>query len=446
MSELQIYIVLGVFGSVILAIAFNIVDMAVAALIGVCVLIALGILNEDDLLIATSISGGPLSLLFGGMVVARILSTTGLFELIGDIYLRATGGSGRRFLFLLMALVAPICAFLPNATTVILLAPIIIRVATALGTDIVGPMVLTAIVSNAAGLLTLVGDPATFLIGSSIGMSFGEYLRRVSLGGVLALLVIVPLLPLLMRDVWRVRMPLPPPAARARIARPVYAACSLAVLGTMIVLFVLGERLPTRVVPPTVAMIAGALGLLVGFAAKVEPTDNVLRDVDWKTLLFLGSIFCLVQAVAKTGLLPQLALKLYAAFGTELTLVALTMIGGIGLLSAVLANVPVAAASILVVKGYLVAAEAVPDAALDAHFTQWPSATIPVFVAMMFGATLGGNATLIGASANIVSAGICARHGRVITFATFLRFGLPITVIQLAVSALYVLVLSRWMK
>jgi Na+/H+ antiporter NhaD/arsenite permease-like protein len=133
-------------------------------------------------------------------------------------------------------------------------------------------------------------------------------------------------------------------------------------------------------------------------------------------------------------------------FGTELTLVALTLIGGIGLLSAVLANVPVAAASILVVKGYLVAAEAVPDAALSASFTQWPAATIPVFVGMMFGATLGGNATLIGASANIVSAGICARHGRALTFSTFLRFGLPITVVQLAASAVYVLVLSRWVN
>ncbi|MGT2494887.1 SLC13 family permease [Cupriavidus basilensis] len=95
MSELQIYIVLGVFGAVILAIAFNLMDMAVAALIGVCVLIALGILNEQDLLSATRTSGGPISLLFGGMVVARILSTTGIFDRIGDLYLSATGGSGR---------------------------------------------------------------------------------------------------------------------------------------------------------------------------------------------------------------------------------------------------------------------------------------------------------------------------------------------------------------
>ncbi len=100
-------------------------------------------------------------------------------------FLRATRGSGKRFLLLLIALVAPICAVLPNATTVILVAPIIIRVALALEVDIVGPMVLTAIVSNSAGLLTLVGDPATFLVGSSIGMTFTQYLAKASLGGLL---------------------------------------------------------------------------------------------------------------------------------------------------------------------------------------------------------------------------------------------------------------------
>jgi Na+/H+ antiporter NhaD/arsenite permease-like protein len=444
MSELQVYLVVGVFSAVILAIAFNVIDMAVAALVGMCALIALNILNEQDLVAAARTAAGPISLLFGGMVVARILSTTGLFDLIGDLYLRATGGSGRRFLLLLVVIVAPLCAFLPNATTVILLAPIIIRVAVALEVDIVPPMILTAIVSNAAGLLTLVGDPATFLVGSSIGMTFGEYLKRVSAGGVLALAVVVPLLPFLMRDIWHVRRTLPPPPHRTRIMRPIYAGLSLAVLAAMMVLFVLGEQLPTRIIPPVVALIASALALLVGYAARIEPTENVLRDVDWKTLLFLACIFCLVQAMAKTGLLQVMSVKLYQVFGTQLLLVALVMIAGIGVLSSLLANVPVAAASIVMVKGYLVAAEFVPDVALSDQFTQWPDATVPVFVAMMFGATLGGNATLVGAAANIVSAGICAREGKPVTFARFLRYGLPVTVVQLAVSAVYVLVLAHF--
>jgi Na+/H+ antiporter NhaD/arsenite permease-like protein len=446
MSELQVYIVVGVFSAVILAIAFNVIDMAVAALVGMCALIALDILDEQDLLAAARTAAGPISLLFGGMVVARILSTTGVFDLIGDLYLRATGGSGRRFLLLLIVIVAPLCAFLPNATTVILLAPIIIRVAVALEVDIVPPMILTAIISNAAGLLTLVGDPATFLVGSSIGMTFGEYLKRVSAGGVLALVVVVPLLPFLMRDIWNVRRTLPPSGHRAWITRPVYAGLSLAVLSAMMVLFVFGENLPTRIVPPVVALIASALALLVGYAARIEPTESVLRDVDWKTLLFLACIFCLVQAMGKTGLLQVMSLKLYQLFGTQLSFVALTMIAAIGVLSSLLANVPVAAASIVTVKGYLVAAEFVPDVALSDQFTQWPAATIPVFVGMMFGATLGGNATLVGAAANIISAGICAREGRPVTFARFLRYGLPVTIAQLAASAVYVLVLAHLMR
>ena len=118
--------------------------------------------------------------------------------------MRATRGSGKRFLVGVVVLVV-LCAFLPNATTVLLLAPIVIRVASALKVDLVAPLVLIAIVSNSAGLLILVGDPATFLVGSSIGMTFTQYLRQVSLGGVLSLLAIVPLLPWVMRDIWRVQ-------------------------------------------------------------------------------------------------------------------------------------------------------------------------------------------------------------------------------------------------
>ncbi|TDN57800.1 SLC13 family permease [Paraburkholderia sp. BL10I2N1] len=443
MSQLQIYITVAVFAAVILLIAFNLLDMAIAALTGTCILIALGILDEQDLLGATRAAAGPLGLLFGGMVVARILATTGLFDVIGDVYLRATGGSGARFLLMLIALVAPVCALLPNATTVILLAPVIVRVCIALEADFVRPMLLAAIISNSAGLLTIVGDPATFLVGSTIGMTFGEYLRRVSLGGLVAVLVIVPLLPVLMRDLWTLKRTLPPRAPAKRIERPVYAALAGVVLFVMMALFVFGEDLPTHIVPPAVAMIASALALLVGFAARVEPTDNVLRDVDWKTLVFLASIFCLVQAVVKTGLLQLLAVQLYQVFGGQLTLVALMLLAGVGLLSSLLANVPVAAASIIMVKGYLVMAEVVPDTALSSGFSEWPTVSIPVFIGLMFGATLGGNATLVGAAANIVAAGVCARQGTPITFGTFLRYGLPITVVQLAASAVYVLAVTR---
>lgn len=115
------------------------------------------------------------------------------------------------------------------------------------------------------------------------------------------------------------------------------------------------------------------------------------------------------------------------------------------MLSSLLANIPVVAAALIMTKGYLVAAEAVPELALAAGFTDWPTATLPVFIAMMFGATLGGNATLVGASANIVAVGICASEGQHVTFMRFVRYGLPITLVQLAVGAVYVLVITALM-
>ena len=226
MSDIQIYLTLAIFGAVIFVIALDVIDLAVAALIGVSLMMVCGILNEKDITEALKTAGGPLALLFGGMVVARVLSKTGIFERVGAVFLRATGGSGKRYLLLLVLLVAPVCAFLPNATTVILLAPVIIRVAQTLEVDFVGPMVLAAIISNSAGMLTLVGDPATFLVGSSIGLSFGQYLQKVSFGGLLAVLVILPLLPRLMPEVWGARCALPPEPVAARIERPGFALFS----------------------------------------------------------------------------------------------------------------------------------------------------------------------------------------------------------------------------
>jgi Na+/H+ antiporter NhaD/arsenite permease-like protein len=428
-----------VFVGVILVIAFDLIDMLLAALIDVSILIVLGILDSHDAIAISQTAGSPIALLFGGMVVARTLVPTGAFDYIGAIYVRATQGSGKRFLLGLFILVAPLCAVLPNATTVIILAPIIILVANALEVDFVGPLVLAAIISNSAGMLTLVGDPATFLVGSSIGMTFSQYLHKVSLGGLLCLVVILPLMPMLLKDVWRVRRALPVDSKLKPLKRPFFAGFAFMVLVLMVLLFLFGEKTPTRIVPPGVSIIAATMALLVIHAAKVEPIENVIQDLDWKTILFLICLFCLVQAFNKTGILQTLSQNLYVWFGVDLVLVAMILIAGVGVASSLLANIPIVAAMLLMLKGYFVAAEMVPDLALDPTFTDWPVKVIPVFVAMMFAATLGGNATLVGASANVVSAGICASHGKPVSFVAFMRYGVPVAVCQLVIGALYVL-------
>ena len=438
MSELQVVVTFAVFATVILIIAFNILDIALAGMLGVSALIVFGILTLDDILNIVRTSGSTMALLFGGMIVARTLRPSGIFDRIGAQFLLVTRGSGKRFLLGLIVLVTVPCMFLPNATTVMLLAPVIIRVANVLKIDFVGPLVLTAIISNSAGLLTLVGDPATFLVGSSIGMTFAQYLIRVSLGGAMTLVVLVPFLPWVMKETWRAETALPKDLTTEPLQRPWVSAISLGILIIMVLLFLVGDRLPVHIGPAAAAIIACSMSLLVIQGAMVEPIGNVLQDIDWKTLIFLSCMFILVEVFTKTGALRALSSHLYQLFGANLLPVSIALIAGVGLASSVLANIPVVAAMILLVKGYLVSAELVPEDALGVFFTDWPLATLPVFVAMMFGGTLGGNATLIGASANVVSAGISAAHGRPITFAAFLRYGLPITICQLVVSALYV--------
>lgn len=152
----------------------------------------------------------------------------------------------------------------------------IIRFARALKVDFVGPPIITAIVSNSAGMLTLVGDPATFVVGSAIGMTFGEYLQKASLGGPIAVLAIIPLLPRLLPEVWQTRIALRPTGPAPRIERPAFVVLALAALAVMVLLFLFWEALPSRIGPPVVAIIWATLALLVIDRARVEPVDKVL--------------------------------------------------------------------------------------------------------------------------------------------------------------------------
>lgn len=440
-ADLQIVVALATFGIVIVLIALDLLDITVAAMLGVVVYATTGILTQRAIVSAMEMAVGPLALLFGGMVVARVLAPTGIFDLIGGRFLSLTGGSGKHVVLGLVCLVAPICAFLPNATVVLLMAPIVIRVAAVLEVDFVPLLILTAIVSNASGLLTLVGDPATFIIGSAIHLSFVDYLARVSFGGLLSILVILPLLPWLFADIWRVRRTLPSSLPKAVLKRPGFVVAALAALAVMVVLFVLGESL-LNIRPPAVAILGATLALLAVYGWKVEPVDKVFADVDWKTLIFILCMFFMVQSLVVAGVFHSVSRGLAGAFGTNILAASMVLLVGVGAVSSVLANIPVAVVTVLVLKGYLVLIEAVPEEALGQQYMQtWPDSIVPVFVAVMFGATLGGNATVVGSSANVVAAGIAAKQGSRVSFARFARYGVPITIAQLAVGAVYTLVL-----
>jgi Na+/H+ antiporter NhaD/arsenite permease-like protein len=183
-SDLPAIIAALTLAAVIAAIALNWLDLAVAALLGAVLLRVLGIVSQETAVSSINVGYDTIALFFGGMVVARALVPTGIFDYLGARVLRLVRGDGRLLLVSIVVLTAPICAILPNATVVILFAPLLIRVCRTMEIDFVPSIMRLVFVANASGLLTLVGDPATFIVGNSIRMDFTSYLKRGELDSV----------------------------------------------------------------------------------------------------------------------------------------------------------------------------------------------------------------------------------------------------------------------
>lgn len=431
-------IAVGTFATVILAIASNRIHLTVAAMLGTVVLLVTGVLSARDVSETINPAEAMIALFFGGMVMARTLIATGLFDYLGAIGLRLVRGDGRRLLIAIAGLAAPICAFLPNATVVILIGPLIVAMCERMKIDFVQPLIFLVFVANSSGLLTLVGDPATFIVGNSIGLSFTQYLRLLSPGGLLAIVAVLALLPISFRPIWRVRLSESETISIPRIKRPSVLLACLAAVGLMIMLFIYGEDLPNPIAPPEAAIIGSALLLMIVFVTGLDDVGKILHDIDWESLLFLICIFILVGALDKTGVIADLGSFLGTFFGNNVVLASLLLLTGIGVLSSVIPNVALVVAMLPLVKQYAVGAGLVTPGALEAGYGHIPSSVLPLYFAMCFGATLGGNATLLGAGSNIIAGGISARAGRQISFLTFLRYGIPVTAVQLCVSALYI--------
>jgi Na+/H+ antiporter NhaD/arsenite permease-like protein len=396
------------------------------------------VLSAEEVSATINPSEETIALFFGGMVIARTLIPTGLFDYLGGVALRLVKGDGRRLLIAIVAITAPICAFLPNATVVIMMGPLIVNICRRMKLDFVQPVILLVFVANSAGLLTLVGDPATFVVGNSIGLSFQQYLGLLSPGGLLAILAVIAVLPFSFGSIWRTRLPHTQDENPPKIRRPWEMLACLAVLGLMIALFVFGESLPNPVAPPAVAIVGAAMVLLLAYWTKLDSVGDILRDVDWESLLFFVCIFVMVGALDKTGVIAALGNAMGAFFGSNVMVASLMLLAAIGALSSVVPNIALVVAMVPLVKQYAVGTGLATSAAVDAGYGGMPAAVAALFFAMCFGATLGGNATLLGASSNIVAGGICARAGSPISFLRFMRYGVPVTVVQLAVSAFYI--------
>jgi Na+/H+ antiporter NhaD/arsenite permease-like protein len=417
------------------------VHLTIAAFLGALFLVFVHVMTLEEAIGYIGNSYGTLALFFGVMVLVRAFEPTKVFDYLATQIVVLAKGEGKRLLLGIIAITTPICAVLPNATTVMLLAPLIPPMAAEMGVDFVPLLILMVFVANSAGLLTLVGDPATYIVGDAINISFTDYLARLSLGGVVAIVTILLMLPYLFPKIWNMKLPNLDQLPHPTINHPRVLLLGGGIVAFVLTFFVIGESLPVPIAPAAVALMGAALAMLLAHHSKIDTVNHILRDVDWSTLLFFMCIFVLIGGLDKTGVIAGMSGILAIALGKNILLGSLALLFFVGLVSSVVPNIPLVVAMVPLLNQYLVNVGLVGVEVLEKGFAgQYPPEVLPLFYAMMYGATLGGNGTLVGASSNIVAAGIAEQHDRRISFKTFLHYGIPVMLMQLIAAALYVLV------
>ena len=372
----------------------------------------------------TYIDWNVIFLIMGMMIVIAIVEHTGIFQWLAFAAYRASKGK----MFVLMAILVLIAsigsAVLDNVTTMLLMTPIVVRIALTLKINPLALLMPAIFASNIAGVSTLVGTPTNILIGSYAGISFNDFLVNQTLGVVLALLGLIIYGQVIFRKELRAAAKASPKIlAMLEQSAKITQAENLKKSGWvglgMLILFVVGESIHLN---PAVIALMGSTALLVWIRPNIE---EMIKAVDWTTLVFFMMLFVVVGAIQEVGLIAQIATLLANIVGENLLLAMLVVIWSSALLSTVIANIPFTAAMLPVIA-YLTAT--IPGAD-----------TKVLFYCLSVGAAMGGNGSLIGASANMVAAGISERAGYPISYAYFLKKGMPILFISVGIATIWLL-------
>ncbi|MFN8167649.1 MAG: ArsB/NhaD family transporter [Candidatus Nanopelagicales bacterium] len=420
------WVAVGLFVGVYILIATERVHRVAAALGGAALVLAFGIIRSEEAFYSreTGIDWDVILLLLGMMLVVGVVRRTGVFEYLAIRSAKAARGRPYRVLVLLVLVTAGASALLDNVTTVLLVAPVTLLVCDRLGLPPVPFLVAEALASNIGGTATLVGDPPNIIIASRSGLTFTDFLVHL----LPIVVVVLAGFLLLARFLFRSALIGDPARASALMALDERDAItdhrllrrSSVVLAAILVGFLLQRQ--TGIAPSVVAIVgAGVLILL----SPLRPHDLV-EDVEWETLLFFMGLFVLVGALVHVGALQALADTVAGATGGSVAPTLLLVLVASAGISAVVDNIPYVAAMSPVVASLVTT---YPPLGQDGA----------LWWALALGADLGGNATLVGASANVVIAGIAARNGLHISFAAWLRYGVPTAVMSIAICVPYLL-------
>ena len=394
------------------------IHRTLAALLGASLVILLKLVDQREAF--AFVDFNVIFLLAGMMIIANVMAKTGIFQWIAVEAVRRAEGQPYRLLLLTSVITAVVSAFLDNVTTVVLLTPITFFVAQRLGTSPVPFLISQVIASNIGGTATLIGDPPNIIIGSQMGKDFNDFLVNLTPVATAALVVYLALARWLFRDELRAATSALEPDDIARlvteerkIVNVPLMRTSLAVMALTILGFLFSRALGLE--GATIAM-TGAVVLMI---VAREDVHEIFNTVEWPTLFFFIGLFIIVGAVVKAGIISDLATTVLSWTGGRTDLAALAVLWMSGFISAIVDNIPYTVTMVPLIQQL--------GQSVDREPLTW---------ALALGANLGGNATVIGASANVVVASMSEARGHPITFAQYLRYGVPATLATLVVATI----------
>ncbi len=410
-----------VFVGAYLAIATEWVPRVKAALVGAAVMLVIGASSGEAAFFSeeTGVDWNVIFLLFGMMVIVSVVKQTGVFEYLAIWAAKRARGRPYRVLVLLCTITAVASAALDNVTTVLLVAPVTLLVCDRIGVRPEGFLIAEALASNIGGAATLIGDPPNIIIASRADLSFNDFL--VNLAPIVVLLMGVFLV--LARWLFRASYTYDPGRAAAVMELDERGAIrnrSLLVRSLVVLLGVLvGFSLHTLLhVDPSVVALLGA-GVLVLVSGTTS--EEFLEDVEWETLVFFAGLFIMVGALVNIGVIEYLGEQAVEAVDGRYLVAATGLLFGSAVISGIVDNIPYVATMSPLVSDLVDAG----GNTTQANALWW---------ALALGADLGGNATAVGASANVVVTGIAARSGHPISFWHFTKYGLVVTAVTITLS------------
>jgi Na+/H+ antiporter NhaD/arsenite permease-like protein len=423
MSFPQVLSVVVFVGAYVL-IATERVHRVAAALGGAALMLALGLTDGETAFhsVEAGIDWNVVFLLLGMMIIVGVIKQTGLFEYLAIAAAKRARGRPYAMLVMLVVITAVASSALDNVTTVLLIAPVTFLVCDRLGLNPIPFLIAEVMASNIGGTATLIGDPPNIIIASRSGLSFNDFLAHLTPFIVVLMIVFVVVCRWLFRDAFQYDekrvaevMAL---SERDAIRNRTLLVQSLVVLALVLAGFTLHSVLH---VEPSVVALLGA-GLLV-LVSKVT-TEEAIADVEWETLVFFMGLFVMVGALVETGVIAQVSRALADAVGGQPLVAVMALLGVSAVLSAIVDNIPYVATMSPIVADLVAAQGGTPQAE-----SLWWS--------LALGADLGGNATAVGASANVVVLGLAARNGTPISFWQFTRYGIVVAGLSILLAAPY---------